>query len=77
MDITEVETRLIALIDTALGWKDVKPEDGFLADLNAKSMDIFKLAMFIEKDFGVKVPVADLLASVTVGDMAKAIAAYL
>ena len=77
MDITEVEAKLLELIDEALGWKDVKLTDGFLADLNAKSMDIFKLAMYIEKGFGTKVPVADLLASVTPGDMAKAIAAYL
>ena len=72
MEYPEVEERFIATIKTALGW-EVTPEQGFLKDLNAKSMDIFKLAMFLEKEFGKKIPIAELMASVTVGDMAATV----
>jgi acyl carrier protein len=72
MDYAQVEERFIATIKTALGW-EVTPEQEFLKDLNAKSMDIFKLAMFLEKEFGKKIPIADLMASVTVAAMARAV----
>jgi acyl carrier protein len=72
MEYPEVEERFIKTIHTALGW-EVTPEQGFLKDLNAKSMDIFKLAMFLEKEFGKKIPLSQLMASVTVGDMARTV----
>ncbi|MCL2492410.1 MAG: acyl carrier protein [Coriobacteriia bacterium] len=72
MDYPEVEAKFIETIKTALGW-EVTPEQAFLKDLNAKSIDIFRLAMFLEKEFGKKIPLSDLMASVTVGDMAKAV----
>lgn len=73
MDYAQVEAKLIETIHTALGWENVTPQLGFLKDLHAKSIDIFKLAMFLEKEYGKKIPIADLMASVTVGDMAQAI----
>jgi len=72
MDYPQVEAKFIETIKTALGW-EVTPEQGFLKDLNAKSMDIFKLAMFLEKGFGKKIPISELMASVTVGDMAQTV----
>ena len=72
MEYPEVEATFIATIKDALGW-EVTPEQAFLKDLNAKSIDIFKLAMYLEKEFGKKIPLADLMASVTVGDMAQAV----
>ena len=72
MDYAQVEEKFIETIKTALGW-EVTPEQAFLKDLNAKSIDIFKLAMFLEKEFGKKIPLSDLMASVTVGDMAQAV----
>jgi len=72
MDYADVEVRFIETIKTALGW-EVTPEQGFLKDLNAKSMDIFKLAMFLEKEFGKKIPINELMDSVTVGDMAATV----
>jgi len=72
MEYAEVEARFIKTIKEALGW-EVTPEQAFLKDLNAKSIDIFKLAMFLEKEFGKKIPLNELMASVTVGAMAEAV----
>lgn len=77
MDQQELAAKLIEMIESAWKVNNVTADSRIVEDLHAKSLDIFKLGMLIEKAFGTKVPVKQLMGAGTVGDMASVIAGCL
>lgn len=77
MEQQELTAKLIEMIESAWKSSNVTADSKIQEDLHAKSLDIFKLGMLIEKAFGTKVPVKQLMGAGTVGDMASVIAGCL
>ena len=49
----------------------IKPEAKFIEDLGADSLDIVKLVMALEEEFGTEIPDEEAEKLQTVGDVAK------
>ena len=60
---------LIKCVELQLGQKGVKMEDRFQEDLGAESMDIVHLAVLIEEQTGLFLPVESMPELDTVQDM--------
>lgn len=58
MNIEQISTRLNRIIAEQLGLSDneIKPENNFINDLGADSLDTVELIMAIEDDFDISIP---------------------
>jgi acyl carrier protein len=55
---SEIESRVKAIIALHLGLneRDIKLESGFVADLQADSLDTVEIIMALEEEFGLEIP---------------------
>lgn len=50
---------------------DIEPETSFRDDLGADSLDLYELAMNLEDEYSLEIPVEELQAMNTVGDVIR------
>lgn len=60
---------VIAIVETTLGRRGVRPEDRLIQDLGAESMDLVALAAALEDRFGVVLAEEDLPRLERVADL--------
>lgn len=71
-DSADVEQRVVTVVADIFNEdpKDVTRDTEFVADLNAKSMDIIALLAALEGEFGFPISAADVRQNKTVGEAA-------
>lgn len=50
---------------------EIEPDTSFKEDLGADSLDLYELAMNLEDEYSLEIPVEDLEKMVTVGDVIR------
>ncbi|MCI6174581.1 MAG: acyl carrier protein [Clostridiales bacterium] len=53
---------------------EIEPDTSFKEDLGADSLDLYELAMNLEDEYSLEIPVEDLEKMVTVGDVIRYLA---
>jgi acyl carrier protein len=71
MSFNEERVREIIVEQLGVSPEQVKPENRFIDDLGADSLDTVELIMALEEEFNVEIPDEDAEKMVTVGDAMK------
>jgi acyl carrier protein len=71
MPFNEERVKEIIVEQLGVAAEQVKPENRFIDDLGADSLDTVELIMALEEEFNVEIPDEDAEKMVTVGDAMK------